>query len=75
MIELDKKIQMILLLFIAIIGFLYKIKPPQMFESKTGKIKSFGTGPFKTVFPFWLAALCISLLAYVYLSIKEDDFV
>ena len=75
MIEIDQKIQMTVLLFIFIMGFLYKMKPPSMFESKTGKMKYFGTGPFRTIFRFWLVALCISLLGYVYLSIKEDNFV
>ena len=42
---------------------------------KTGKIKQFGTGPLKTICPFWLVSLCIALLAYVYLSVKEDEFV
>lgn len=75
MIDFDKKIQMVLLLFIILIGFFYKIKPPQMFDPKTGKIKEFGTGTSKTICPFWLVSLCISLLAYVYLSVKEDEFV
>ena len=75
MIDFDKKIQMVVLLFVISISVLYKMKPPQMFDVKTGKIKEFGTGPSKTIFPFWLVSLSISLLAYVYLSVKEDDFV
>ncbi|MBG01367.1 MAG: hypothetical protein CL470_03770 [Acidimicrobiaceae bacterium] len=75
LIEIDRKLQMTLLLFIITMAVLYKIKLPIMFEVKTGKIKDFGTGPFKTIIPLWLAALSISLLCYVYLSIREDDFV
>ena len=75
MIDFDKKIQMVLLLFVLSIGFFYRVKPPQMYDAKTGKIKQFGTGPLKTICPFWLVSLCIALLAYVYLSVKEDEFV
>ena len=53
MIDFDKKIQMVLLLFVLSIGFFYRVKPPQMFDTKTRKIKQFGTGPIKTICPFY----------------------
>lgn len=74
LIEIDRKIQMVLLIFIISMGVLYRLKLPIMFQ-EDGKIKDFGTGPFKTILPFWLAPLAIAMLSYVYLSVREDDFV
>ena len=65
LIETDRKIQMVLLIFIISMGVLYRLKLPIMFHD--GKIKD-GTGPFKTILPFWLAPLAVAMLSYVYLS-------
>ena len=46
-----------------------------MLFKKNGKPKEFGSGKDKTITPVWLVALTISLLFYIQITIRQDDFV
>tara|TARA_Y100001958_G_C21246751_1_gene577427 strand:+ start:860 stop:1084 length:225 start_codon:yes stop_codon:yes gene_type:complete len=74
MFVIDKNLQIVILIFGAIIFILYKQKPSMMFK-KNGKPKDFGSGKDKTITPVWLVALTISLLFYIQFTIRQDDFV
>jgi hypothetical protein len=74
MFELTDYLQKILLIHILVCAFLYKFKPDFMFDSN-GKFKAFGTGPNKTIYPFWLVTTAFSLMVYLFLIVKKDEFV
>ena len=74
MFEIDGNLQQILLIHIAICFFFYKYKPDFMFDDK-GNFKQFGTGPGKTIYPFWLVTTISSLIVYLFIVVKKDDFV
>ena len=74
MFEIDSKLQTILIIFILINVALYYYKPEICFDNN-GNFKQFGSGENKTLFPFWMVTLMISLLIYVYMCVKNDDFV
>jgi len=74
MFEIDSKLQTILIIFILINVALYYYKPTICFDNN-GNFKQFGSGENKTLFPFWMVTLMISLLIYVYMCVKNDDFV
>jgi hypothetical protein len=71
--EIDRNLQIVILVFVGLIVIFYKQKPSMMF--KNGKPKQFGSGKEKTITPVWLVALSLSLLFYIQLTIKNDDFV
>ena len=50
------------------------MKPDFMFH-KNGEFKQFGTGPNKTIYPFWLVTTISGIIVFLYLHIKGDDFV
>ena len=57
-----------------------KINPDQfeaifLLGSLSLQIKDFGTGPEKTITPFWLVSLVIGLLIYLQFTVRGDDFV
>ena len=74
LVEIDQKLQIVIILFIITILFLYKQKHPSMF-TKENEIKHFGTGPEKTITPLWLVSLTIGLICYLYITVRKDDFV
>ena len=74
MFEIDSKLQKTLFIFICINNIVYYYKPDICFD-KNGTFKQFGSGENKTLTPFWLITLVSSLLIYVYLSVRNDDFV
>jgi len=74
MFEVDKNLQIVILIFTGITFLLFKQKPELMFK-KNGKPKEFGSGKDKTIVPVWLVAISISLLFYVRFTLKKDDFV
>ena len=74
MINIDDNLKKILLIHFLICAFIYNYKPSFMFD-KQGNFKSFGTGPDKTIYPFWLVTIVFSSLVYLYIIIKNDDFV
>tara|TARA_B100000902_G_scaffold396293_1_gene456932 strand:+ start:1618 stop:1842 length:225 start_codon:yes stop_codon:yes gene_type:complete len=74
MIEIDKNLQMVILLFLGILFLLYRTKPNQLYDGQ-GNLKQFGTGVGKTITPLWLVSLVAGLLIYVYITVKNDDYV
>lgn len=74
MFKIDKTLQLALVIYFFINFIIYQIKPEMLFKSN-GEFKTFGTGPDKTITPFWLVTLSLSLLIYLYINIKTDDFV
>ena len=40
------------------------LSKPKFFFKKNGQFKEFGTGPGKTVIPFWLVLLVCAILSY-----------
>ena len=46
-----------------------------MVFNKEGEMKNFGVGPEKTITPFWLVTLSLTLIIYIYINVKTDDFV
>ena len=74
MFEIDGNLQQILFIHIIICFFFYKYKPNFMFDNN-GNFKSFGTGPIKTIYPFWLVTTAASLTVYLFIVVKKDEFV
>ena len=74
MFEIDRNLQIVIILFIGVLVLLYKKKPSSMFHSD-GKPKEFGTGMNKTITPVLLVALSIGLMVYVQFTVKDGDFV
>ena len=74
MFDIDEKMQKVLMFFICVNAFVYYYKPQFCFDDK-GNFKDFGVGDDKTIIPFWLLTLTISMLFYLYISVKTDDFV
>jgi len=74
MFEIDGNLQQILLIHLAVCFFFYKYKPDFMFDNN-GNFKQFGTGPGKTIYPFWLVTTVSSLSVYLFIVVKKDAFV
>ena len=74
MFEIDGNLQQILLIHLVICFFFYKCKPDFMFDNN-GNFKQFGTGPGKTIYPFWLVTTVSSLSVYLFIVVKKDAFV
>lgn len=63
MILKNKKLQISIILYLIIVGILVFINP-NFFYNKDGKIKVFGLGKNKTMFPLWLVIFVIAVLCY-----------
>jgi len=74
MFEIDSTLQKVLIIHLLVCAFFYNYKPPFMFD-ENNKFKSFGTGPTKTIYPFWLVTTAISVLVYLFLIVKKGEFV
>ena len=74
MFEIDETLQKIIRIHILVCTFFYNYKPVFMFDNNNNFLP-FGTGPGKTIFPFWLVTTAISLLVYLFIVVKKDDFV
>tara|TARA_B100002052_G_C15461368_1_gene410033 strand:- start:315 stop:539 length:225 start_codon:yes stop_codon:yes gene_type:complete len=74
MFEIDQMLQTTLLLYIITSVVIYQLKPSFMFH-KDGSFKQFGVGREKTIYPYWLVTTIFGILIYLYLRIKNDDFV
>jgi len=59
----NKRLQIALLLYVIVIGVIIFINPKFMYD-KEGKIKIFGLGDNKTLFPLWLIIFVIAVLCY-----------
>ena len=74
MFDIDSKmLEKVLLFYLAINAAVYYYKPTFCFDEK-GNFKDFGVEK-KTIVPFWLVTLAISMLFYLYISVQTDDFV
>jgi hypothetical protein len=60
---IQKRLQIALLLYVIVIGAIIFINPKFMYD-KEGKIKIFGLGDNKTLFPLWLVIFVIAVLCY-----------
>ena len=74
MFEIDSTLQKVLIIHLLVCAFFYNYKPSFMFD-ENNKFKSFGTGPKKTIYPFWLVTTSISALVYLFLIVKKGEFV
>ena len=74
MFEIDSTLQKVLIIHLLICAFFYNYKPSFMFDNNNN-FKSFGTGPSKTIYPFWLVTTVISSLIYLFLIVKKGEFV
>ena len=74
MINIDDNLKKILVIHILICVFFYNYKPSFMYD-KEGNFKNFGSGPDKTLFPFWLVTTALSSIVFLGILIKYEDFV
>ena len=74
MFDIDGKLQKVLLFYLSVNALVYYYKPSFCFDEK-GNFKDFGVGDKKTIVPFWLVTLVVSMMFYLYFSVKTDDFV
>ena len=74
MFEIDSRLQKVLIIYIFINIVVYYYKPTFCFDDK-GNFKDFGVGNTKTILPFWLITLTLSLFIYIYMCVRSDDFV
>tara|TARA_B100001094_G_scaffold312283_2_gene348805 strand:+ start:38 stop:265 length:228 start_codon:yes stop_codon:yes gene_type:complete len=75
MFEIDKNLQTAIVIFILACLVFYKTKP-KIFFKRNGEFKDFGVGGGdKTTTPFWLVTLVIGLFSYLYICVRNDDFV
>ena len=73
MFEIDETLQKIIIIHILVCTFFYNCKPTIMFDNNNNFLP-FGTGPGKTIFPFWLVTTVIGLLAYYLLIIRKGEY-
>ena len=67
MIIKNKKLQLAIILYLVIVGVLVFLTPNFFYNDK-GKIKLFGIGKNKTMFPLWLIVFIVAVFCY-YVSI------
>ena len=72
--KFDDNIKMTLIGFVAICFAIYYMKPPFMFHNDNS-FKQFGLTRDKTIYPFWLVTTAFSLMVYLFLIVKKDEFV
>ena len=63
MIIKNKKLQLAIILYLIVVGILVFLNP-NFFYNKDGKIKVFGMGKNKTMFPLWLIVFVIAVFCY-----------
>ena len=73
-INIDKNIFIVIIVQILIGILLYIKKPPVMFNND-GSIKSYGTGKDQTLYHVLLVILIPSIVLYVFLITKSNEFV
>ena len=74
MFDIDNNLQVVIIIFIFILFFLYQNKPKMIFHNN-GSAKEFGSGENKTITPVWFVGLSITLLIYLLFIVKGHDFV
>ena len=73
MFTIDDNLKSIILLYLIISYIIYQLKLSNMFDNHNN-LKSFGTGPTKTLYPYWLIMLAIGSILYIYIKHQNDDF-
>ena len=59
----NNRVKYAIVVYLALVIILVLTKP-KFFFKKNNQFKAFGTGPDKTVIPFWLVLLVIAILSY-----------
>ena len=67
MIIKNKKLQLAIILYLVIVGILIFLNP-NFFYNNDGKIKVFGIGKNKTMFPLWFVIFVVAVFCY-YISV------
>ena len=67
MIELHLKLMLALYLFLVIV--LLFLKPVYFFDKETEKIKHFGVGEDKNLFPLWLVFILFAMVSFILVTI------
>ena len=73
-INIDKNVFIVIVAQILLAVSLFCKKPPQLFNSD-GSVKSYGTGKDQTLYPVFLVILIPSIILYVLLVTKNNEFV
>ena len=73
-INIDKNVFIVIVAQILLAVALFCKKPPQLFNSD-GSVKSYGTGKDQTLYPVFLVILIPSIILYVLLVTKNNEFV
>ena len=73
-INIDKNVFIVIVAQILLSVSLFCKKPPQLFNSD-GSVKSYGTGKDQTLYPVFLVILIPSIILYVLLVTKNNEFV
>ena len=73
-INIDKNVFIVIVAQILLAFALFYKKPPQLFNSD-GSVKSYGTGKDQTLYPVFLVILIPSIILYVLLVTKNNEFV
>ena len=60
---ISRRLQISLMIYLIVIGALVFINP-QFFYDKQGKVKIFGIGDNKTLFPLWLIIFVLAIICY-----------
>ena len=73
-INIDKNVIIVIVAQILLAVALFYKKTHQLFNSD-GSVKSYGTGKDQTLYPFFLVILIPSIILYVLLVTKNNEFV
>ena len=72
--NIDKNVFIVIVSQVLIAVTLFCKKTPQLFNSD-GSIKSYGTGKDQTLYPVFLVILIPSIVLYVLLVTKNNEFI
>ena len=67
MLNLDNSITISIILYLFFICLILYIKPKIIFTNNS-RIKRFGTGKNKTIFPFWLVTIIIAIFSQFFIN-------
>ena len=67
MIIKNKKLQLSIILYLVVVGVIIFLNP-NFFYNNDGKIKVFGLGENKTMFPLWFVIFIVAVFCY-YISV------
>ena len=73
-INIDQNVFIVIVAQMLLATILYVKKPSQLFNSD-GSAKSYGTGKDQTLYPVFLVILIPSIVLYVFLIVKNSEFV